>query len=83
MICPKCQSDNVNVQIVNEAQLVKANHGCMWWIIIGWWWIPVKWIFLTVPALIFKIFGVGGKKKIVNIQKKMCVCQKCGHTWNA
>lgn len=83
MTCPKCQSDNVNVQIVNESQLVKAHHSILWWLCIGWWWIPIKWICFFWIALILKIFGIGGKKKIVNTQKKICVCQNCRNSWNA
>ena len=56
MICPKCGSQNVAIQVVNEVKLKNAHHGCLWWLIIGWWWIPIKWIFLTFPALLAKIF---------------------------
>lgn len=81
MRCSKCSSDNVNIQIVNEQKLVTKHHGIIWWLCIGWWWIFVKWLILTIPALIFAIF-VGKRKKIKNIQKKIAVCQNCGHTWN-
>lgn len=83
MKCPKCNSDNITFQVVNEAKLVNAHHGIIWWLFIGWWWIIVKWIFLTVPALIFKIFGIGKKQKIVNKTKKVAVCQNCGNHFNA
>ncbi len=82
MICPKCNSDNVTVQIVNESKLVTKHHGILWWLFIGWWWLLFKWLFLTVPALIFKIFGIGKRKEIKNIQKKVAVCQSCGNSWN-
>ena len=81
MTCPKCHSENVQIQIVNEAQLITKHHGCGWWLCIGWWWIPIKWLFLTVPALFAAIF-IGKKKKIKNIQKKMYVCQNCGNSWS-
>ncbi len=81
MICPKCKSENVTIQIVNESKLVKAHHSFIWWVLIGWWWTFIKWIFFTFPALIFKIFGIGSRKKIVNTQKRINVCQNCGHTW--
>ncbi len=81
MVCKKCGSNNVNIQVVNEQKLVTKHHGILWWICIGWWWIPVKWIFLTIPALLFAIF-VGRRKQIKNIQKKVAVCQNCGNTWN-
>ena len=57
MQCPKCGSENVNVQVVSETHLSTKHHGVVYWLFVGWWWIPVKWIFLTVPALIVKIFS--------------------------
>lgn len=80
MVCPKCNSENVNVQITNEVKLVNKHHGIIWWLLIGWWWIMIKWLIFTVPALIFKIFG-SKKQKAKNIQHKMAVCQSCGNTW--
>ena len=62
MKCPKCNSENVNVQITNEVKLVKAHHGIIWWLLIGWWWIAVKWLIFTVPALILKLFGAKKQK---------------------
>ena len=81
MYCSKCSSNNVTIQVVNEQKLVTKHHGIIWWLCIGWWWIFVKWLFLTIPALIFSIF-VGKRKKIKNIKKKVAVCQNCGHTWS-
>ncbi len=83
MVCPKCQSNDVNVQIVNESQLANAHHWFLWWLCVGWWWILVKWFYFFWIALVFKIFGIGKKKKIKNITKKVYACQKCGHTWDA
>ena len=82
MRCKFCGSENVNIQMINESHLVNAHHGILWWICIGWWWLLIKWIILTVPALIFKIFGIGKRKKIKNVQKKVAVCQTCGKNWN-
>ncbi len=81
MECSECGSSNVSIQVINEQKLVTKHHGIIWWLLIGWWWIPVKWIFLTVPALIFAIF-VGRRKKIRNIRKTVAVCQNCGHSWD-
>lgn len=78
MNCPKCGSENVRVDVVNEVYLKDAHHGCLWWLIIGCWWVPVKWLFFTVPAILFKIFG-HKKQKTVNKQKTICICQSCGH----
>ena len=81
MKCPKCGSENVNIQVLNEVKMKNAHHGFFWWICIGWWWIPVKWLFLTVPALLAKIF-IPKKQKTVNKTVKNAVCQNCGHNWN-
>lgn len=80
MKCPKCGSDQVHVQVVNNSQLITSHHGCLWWVCVGWWWLPFKWLFLTVPALLAAIF-IGKRKKIKNTTKKLMVCQKCGNTW--
>ena len=81
MYCPKCGSSNVNVQVINESQLKAKHHGIIWWIVVGWWWICIKWLIFTLPALIFKIFGVGKRQKIVNTTYKTAVCQNCGYDW--
>lgn len=81
MVCPKCGSNNVNVQVVQETKLVDKHHGIIWWICIGWWWMIFKWIFLTVPALIVKIFAPK-KQKLKQKTRSVCVCQNCGHRWN-
>ena len=79
--CPKCGSTNTTIQVINEQELKNKHHGFFWWICIGFWWIPIKWLFLTLPALIIKIFKPK-KKKIKNKTITKCVCQKCGHNWN-
>ena len=80
-VCPKCGSTNTTIQVVNEQELKNKHHGVFWWICVGWWWIPFKWLFLTLPALIIKIFKPK-KKKIKNKTITKCVCQDCGHNWN-
>ena len=35
MKCPKCGSENVNFQIINEQQLVTKHHGLTWWLCGG------------------------------------------------
>ena len=82
MVCPKCKSENVTIQVVNEVKLKNKHHGIIWWLIIGWWWVPVKWLFLTVPALLALIF-IPRRKKAKNITRKKCVCQNCAYMWNA
>lgn len=80
MQCPKCNSENVNVQIVSDVRSKTDHHSIIWWLLVGWWWIPVKWLFLTIPALFAKIF-IPKRKKVVTKQINMYVCQNCGHSW--
>ena len=80
MICPRCQSQYVNVQVINEVDIKNKHHGVFCWLLIGWWWIIIKWVLFTFPALILKLFG-HKKVKVVNKQKTLCVCQQCGYTW--
>lgn len=80
MVCPKCQSQNVTTQIVQDIKIKNQRHGIIWWLCIGWWWIPIKWCTFTVPALIFAIFGKK-KQQLYTKNKTMCVCQNCGNTW--
>lgn len=80
MNCLKCGSENVNIQVVNEQKLTTKHHGIFWWLLVGWWWIPLKWLYLTIPALFAAIF-IGKRKKIKNITKTMYVCQNCGYHW--
>ena len=80
MVCPKCGSNDVNVQVVTESQLKDRHHGFFWWIFIGWWWVLFKWIFLTVPALLAAIF-IPKKQKLKQRHVSMAVCQQCGNRW--
>lgn len=80
MICPKCKTDNVEIQMVNEVKLKNQHHGIIWWLFVGWWWLFVKWIFLTLPALFVKIF-IPRKQRAINKTRQMYVCQKCGNAW--
>lgn len=56
MKCPKCGSENVNIQMVTEVK-EKAKKGWLYWLFIGWWWEPIAWLFLTLPKLLIAIFG--------------------------
>lgn len=80
MVCPKCKSENVNVNIINKVKIKDKHHGILWWCFIGFWWVPIKWLFFTLPALLIAIFG-RKKQKAVNIEVKKCVCQSCGYSW--
>ena len=75
MVCPKCGSENVNIQMLQENRgsvtktktKYKTGHGCLWWLAIGWWWWMVDllfWLFAFIPRLIVAII-VGMRKKRV------------------
>ena len=80
MICPKCGSENVTVQIITESELKKKRHSILYWICIGWWLQPIMWLFLTLPTLIIHIFKPKSYK-ITTHSKKMAVCNNCGKSW--
>lgn len=82
LICPRCGSTNINVQMVSETNLKTKRHSIFWWLLIGWWWIPFKWIVFTIPALFIKIFAPK-KYKTTTTHRSMVVCQNCGNNWQA
>lgn len=76
MICPKCKSDNVNIQAVSVMK--NKNKGCMYWLIVGWWLQPILWLFFTLPMLIVGLFG---RKKTQTKIHSEAICQSCGNRW--
>lgn len=80
MKCPKCGSENVNVQIVTESQLKRKHHSFLYWLLIGWWLKPILWFFLFIPMLLGKMFGYKEQKLVTN-HKGIKVCQNCGYNW--
>ena len=81
MICPKCSSNNVNVQMVTNTYSKKDKRSCFYWVIIGWWLELFLWIFLTLPRLLLAVF-LPKRQKIVSSIEKIAVCQNCGNSWN-
>ena len=65
LTCPRCRSNNVSVQVVQEnrvgttttrtkGSIKEKGHGLLWWFIIGWWWKIVDlfiWFFALIPSL--------------------------------
>lgn len=82
MICPECGSQNVTIQAVEEFQLKTKHHSIFYWLFIGWWLELLLWIFLTIPRLLIAMFG-HKRQKLVSTTKSICVCQNCGHHWEA
>jgi predicted nucleic-acid-binding Zn-ribbon protein len=79
MQCPKCHSENVNVQMVSESKL-KRKRSALYWIFIGWWLNPILWVVMFIPMLFIKLFRPKSQK-LKTIHKSMWVCQNCGYSW--
>lgn len=80
MQCTKCGSNNVNIQMISEAQLRRKHHGIMYWLFIGWWLELLLWSFLTIPRFLCMLFG-HKKQQIKTVHNKTAICQNCGSTW--
>lgn len=79
MYCPRCRSEKVTVQAVNVVSEEKKKKSLAYWLLIGWLWEPFAWLFLTLPKLLFAMFGK--KTKIVSKTETYAVCQNCGNKW--
>lgn len=75
MVCPKCGSDNVSVQLVQTGSRSSYNgRGCLWE--MG----RLMLIFCTCGLWLLVGKSKGrGRTKVKN--KKTCVCQSCGNSW--
>lgn len=81
-ICPKCGSNSIEMQIMQENQgsttksvsktkYKEKRHGCLWWLCIGWWWWMIDlfiWIFAFIPRVLLHI---GRKKKYTGTTKSV------------
>ena len=76
MQCPKCGSSHVNVQIEQVSGKTKTrNMGCLWG--LG----RLCLIICTCGAWLL----IGKRSKTSNTKfrnKKVAICQECGHSWN-
>lgn len=80
MICPKCKSENVKIQIVSEEVVRVYKHGLIYKLFVGWW----IWIFRSIFKLLFMPFSglFSRTEKYSNTEHKtMAICQNCGRTW--
>jgi len=83
MVCPKCKSQNVTVQVVSETSLYKKKKGLLWWLLVGWWWWIVElflWVCFTIPRLLIQILKPT-RYVTKTTHHSMCVCQDCGYNW--
>lgn len=80
MRCPKCGGTNITATTYAVHELEQKKPGCLWWAFVGVWWVPLKWLFLTIPALVVKIFKPKNYRMKAE-EKTSFVCLDCGHTW--
>jgi len=71
MVCPKCQSSNVNVQAITN---IKTKHrGCLGWCF---------WILLACCTLgLILIIPLLTNSKTKSKTHTEGICQNCGHRW--
>jgi len=77
MVCPKCKSENVSLQVIAVQR--RKHHSIIYWIFIGWWLEMILWLFFTIPRLIVAIFR---PKRMKTVEKAVAVCQNCGYRFN-
>lgn len=82
MTCPKCKSENVNIQMVSETKLKKKHHGILYWCCFGWLLDMMLWICLFIPRLLVAIFRPK-RYKTKTKHHSEAVCQSCGNHWKA
>jgi DNA-directed RNA polymerase subunit M/transcription elongation factor TFIIS len=80
MKCPKCGSENVNIQIVQKSEKTsKSGNGLAGNLNNAARGVTAL-CTLGMSNLVWKKSKGGEKTKIIN--EKVCVCQSCGNTWN-
>lgn len=75
MVCPKCNGNNINVQMVQSS--AKSSHnsrGCLW---------ECGRLFLIFCTCgLWLLVGKSKGKSSTKIKsQKMCLCQNCGYSW--
>ena len=93
MHCPKCGSENIDVQVFQEmkgsktkVRMKEKRHGCLYWCCFGWLIDLFSWVFFFFPRILLHI---GRRKKYKgtettknNIDYVSCyICKNCGHHW--
>ena len=80
MVCPKCNSENVNVQIEQVSSKTKKHGNGLGGIVNNTARAATAVCTLGMSNLVWKKSN-GGEKTTVE-SKKVCVCQNCGHSWD-
>jgi len=95
MTCPKCGSENINIQRVTTGSTTVtkhyAKHGLFYYLFVWWWiqifkflWWAIKLVFTAGLSLFFKKKKEVGTSisKTTNTNQNVAVCQNCGNSWN-
>ena len=80
MVCPKCNSENVNVQIEQVSSKAKKHGNGFGGIVNNTARAATAVCTLGMSNLVWKKSKGGEKTTVEN--KKVCVCQNCGHSWD-
>lgn len=80
MVCPKCNSENVNVQIEQVSSKTKKHGNGFSGIVNNTARAATAVCTLGMSNLVWKKSKGGEKTTVEN--KKVCVCQNCGHSWD-
>ena len=80
MVCPKCNSENVNVQIEQVSSKTKKHSNGFGGIVNNTARAATAVCTLGMSNLVWKKSKGGEKTTVEN--KKVCVCQNCGHSWD-
>ena len=80
MVCPKCNSENVNVQIEQVSKKKKKHGNGFGGIVNNTARAATAVCTLGMSNLVWKKSKGGEKTTVEN--KKVCVCQNCGHSWD-
>ena len=80
MVCPKCNSENVNVQIEQVSSKTKKHGNGFGGIVTNTARAATAVCTLGMSNLVWKKSKGGEKTTVEN--KKVCVCQNCGHSWD-
>jgi hypothetical protein len=71
MICPKCKSSDVKVQVCTDVRV--KHRGCFGWLL---------WILLAVCTFgIILIIPLLTNSKVKSKNYTLAICQNCGNKW--
>lgn len=75
MICPKCNSENVNTTLEQTSGKTKVrNMGCLWGL--------MRLILIICTFGLWLLIGRRSKTaKTTYKSKTVCICQNCGNKW--